>query len=47
MNPKNTAVCQVHAIQLIAVARSPVAPSSWRPRRVARHTRPREKPLAM
>ena len=52
MNAKNTAVCHVHAIQLIAGSRpSPrarrSAPFSSRPIRLAGHTRPSENPFAM
>ena len=52
MNAKKTAVCHVHAIQLIAGSRpSPrarrSAPSSSRPIRLAGHTRPSENPFAM
>ena len=51
MNAKNTAVCHVHAIQLIAGASWPPArrsaPCSSRPIRLAGHTRPSENPFAM
>ena len=49
MKAKNAAVCHVQAIQLMRQLppRPPIALVLMRPLRLARHTRPSAKPLAM